>query len=164
MNKECKQKQSRMFNFCNISDLLTSGTQKIAWWHPVFKPDFDIFSYNEQLRKIWRNIINKFLLYHTSLIFMENLFHRTSSIYFWQDFNYVCNRWVCYTSLVITAKLQSLKNCVKIFRINSELSIVINKVYVLQIICCNIVMVIDTSINKIFKRLYSWFDQVLFMS
>ena len=133
MNKECKQKQSRMFNFCNISDLLTSGTQKIAWWHPVFKPDFDIFSYNEQLRKIWRNIINKFLLYHTSLIFMENLFHRTSSIYFWQDFSYVCNRWVCYTSLVI------------------------NKVYVLQIICCNIVMVIDTSINKIFKRLYSWF-------
>ena len=140
MNKECKQKQSRMFNFCNISDLLTSGTQKIAWWHPVFKPDFDIFSYNEQLRKIWRNIINKFLLYHTSLIFMENLFHRTSSIYFWQDFSYVCNRWVCYTSLVI------------------------NKVYVLQIICCNIVMVIDTSINKIFKRLYSWFGQVLFMS
>ena len=140
MNKECKQKQSRMFNFCNISDLLTSGTQKIAWWHPVFKPDFDIFSYNEQLRKIWRNIINKFLLYHTSLIFMENLFHRTSSIYFWQDFSYVCNRWVCYTSLVI------------------------NKVYVLQIICCNIVMVIDTSINKIFRRLYSWFGQVLFMS
>ena len=51
-NQECKQKQSLLFNFCNIFDLLTSRTQKIAWWPPVFKPDFYIFSYNEQLRKI----------------------------------------------------------------------------------------------------------------
>ena len=35
---------------------------------PGFKPDFYMFSYNEQLRKIQRSFINKFLLYHTSLI------------------------------------------------------------------------------------------------
>ena len=34
-NQECKQKQSHFFNFCNIFDLLTSRTQKIAWW-PLF--------------------------------------------------------------------------------------------------------------------------------
>ena len=34
---------------------------------PVFKPDFYKFSYNEQLRKIETNFIDKFLLYHTSL-------------------------------------------------------------------------------------------------
>ena len=45
----CKQKQSLLFNFCNIFDFLTSRTQKIAWWPSVFKPDFYIFSYNEQL-------------------------------------------------------------------------------------------------------------------
>ena len=33
----------------------------------VFKPGFYIFSYNKQLRKIIRNFINKFLLFHTSL-------------------------------------------------------------------------------------------------
>ena len=51
-NQECKEKQSRMFNFCNIFNLLTSRTQKIAWWSPVFKPDFHIFPYDEQSRKI----------------------------------------------------------------------------------------------------------------
>ena len=51
-NQECKQKQSRLFNFSNISDLLTSRTEKVAWRPPAFKPDFYIFSYNEQLRKI----------------------------------------------------------------------------------------------------------------
>ena len=51
-NQECKEKQSFLFNFWNIFDLLTSRTQKIAWWPPVFKPDFYIFSYNEKLRKI----------------------------------------------------------------------------------------------------------------
>ena len=51
-NQECKQKQSLLFNFCNIFDLLTSRTQKIAWWLPVFKVDFYIFSFNEQFRKI----------------------------------------------------------------------------------------------------------------
>ena len=66
-NQECKQKQSLLFNFCNIFDLLTSRTQKIAWWPPVFKPDFYIFSFNEQLRKILKSFIDKFLLYHTSL-------------------------------------------------------------------------------------------------
>ena len=40
-NQECKQKH--MFNFCNIFDLLISRTQKIAWWPPVFKPDFHNF-------------------------------------------------------------------------------------------------------------------------
>ena len=44
-NRECKQKQSLLFNFCNIFDLVTSRTQQIAWWRPVFKPDFYIFSY-----------------------------------------------------------------------------------------------------------------------
>ena len=49
-NEECKQNQSQFFsNFCNIFDFLTSRTQKIAWWPSVFKPDFYIFSYNEQL-------------------------------------------------------------------------------------------------------------------
>ena len=45
-NQECKRKQSRLFGFCNIFYLLTSRTEKIAWWLPVFKPDFHIFSYN----------------------------------------------------------------------------------------------------------------------
>ena len=67
-NQECKQKQSLLFNFCNIFDLLTSRAQKIAWWPCVFKSDFYIFSYNEKLRKIYRNFIDKFLSYHTSLI------------------------------------------------------------------------------------------------
>ena len=31
-NQECKQKQSLLFNFCNIFDLLIYGTEKIAWW------------------------------------------------------------------------------------------------------------------------------------
>ena len=56
-----------MFNFRNIFYLLTSRTQKIAWWSPVFTTDFYIFSYNEQLREIYRNFIDMFLLYHTSL-------------------------------------------------------------------------------------------------
>ena len=51
-SQECKQKQSLLFSFCNIFDLLISRTEKIAWWPPVFKLDFYIFSYNEQLRKI----------------------------------------------------------------------------------------------------------------
>ena len=67
-SQECKQKQSLLFIFCNIFDLLISRTEKIAWWPPVFKSDFYIFSYNEQLRKIYRNFISTFLLYHTSLI------------------------------------------------------------------------------------------------
>ena len=50
-SQECKQKQSLLFNFCNIIDLLISRTEKITWWLPVFKPDFFIFSYNEQLRQ-----------------------------------------------------------------------------------------------------------------
>ena len=51
-NQERKQKQSLLFNFCNIFYLLTSRTQKIAWWLPVFKSDFYIFYFNEQFRKI----------------------------------------------------------------------------------------------------------------
>ena len=34
---------------------------------PIFKPDFHIFPYNEQLGKSLKNFIDKFLLYHTSL-------------------------------------------------------------------------------------------------
>ena len=52
LNQECKQKQSLLFNFCSIFDLLTYRTQAIALWSPVFKPDFYIFPFNEQLRKI----------------------------------------------------------------------------------------------------------------
>ena len=52
LNQECKQKQSLLFNFCNIFDLLTYSTQAIALWSPVFKPNFYIFPFNEQLRKI----------------------------------------------------------------------------------------------------------------
>ena len=74
-NQECKQKQSLLFNFCNIFDPLTSRTQKIAWSPPVFKPDFYIFFYNEQLRKIYRNFIYKFSLYHTFLKWNKNIFH-----------------------------------------------------------------------------------------
>ena len=40
---------------------------------PVFKPDFYIFFYNEQLRKILKNFMDKFLLYDTSL--NENYLH-----------------------------------------------------------------------------------------
>ena len=66
-NQECKQKQSVLFNFCNMFYLLTSSTQKIPWWAPVFKPDFYIFSNNEKLQKIYRNFIDAFLLCHASL-------------------------------------------------------------------------------------------------
>ena len=52
VNQECKQKESLLIDFSNVFDLLTSRTQKIAWWPPVFKPDFYIFFYIEQLRKI----------------------------------------------------------------------------------------------------------------
>ena len=46
---------------------MISRTEKIAWWPPAFKSDFYIFSYNDELRKIYRNFIEKFLLYYTSL-------------------------------------------------------------------------------------------------
>ena len=58
-----------MFNFPNIFDILNSRTQKISWEPPVFKHDFYIFSYNEQLEKVQRNFMDKFLLYHTYLKF-----------------------------------------------------------------------------------------------
>ena len=61
-NQECKQNQSILFNFCNIFDLFTSRPQKIAWWAPDLRPDFYIFSYNEQVRKIYRNFIDKFFV------------------------------------------------------------------------------------------------------
>ena len=51
-NQECNQKQSPLFNYCNIFDLLTSRTYKIALWHLVFQSDFYLFSYNKELRKI----------------------------------------------------------------------------------------------------------------
>ena len=41
----------RMQTKNGIFDLLTSRTVKTAWWPPVFKPDFYIFSYNEHLGK-----------------------------------------------------------------------------------------------------------------
>ena len=66
-NQECKQKQSLLFNFCNIFGLLTSRTENIAWWPPVFNPDFYIFSYNGQLRKIQRNVFDTIQYYHTFL-------------------------------------------------------------------------------------------------
>ena len=46
-SKKCKHKQSLLFNFCNIFDLLTCRTEKIARSPPVFKHGFYIFSYNE---------------------------------------------------------------------------------------------------------------------
>ena len=51
-------KNKLLFNFCNIFDLLTSRTQKIAWWPPVYRPGFFIFSYNEQeiLKKFHRQV------------------------------------------------------------------------------------------------------------
>ena len=70
-NQECKQTQSLLLNFCNIFDLMISRTEH---GDLVFKPDFDIFSYDEQLRKIQRNFIDKFLLSHTSLISLDLLF------------------------------------------------------------------------------------------
>ena len=54
-NQECKQKQSVLFNFCNVFDLLTSRTQKTEWWHPVFKPDFYKFSFKGTLMQIWKS-------------------------------------------------------------------------------------------------------------
>ena len=39
----------------------------MAWQPSVFKPHFYIFSYNEQMRKILKKLIENFLLYHTSL-------------------------------------------------------------------------------------------------
>ena len=46
-------------------------------------------------------------------------------LYFWnicfiRDLNSLRDRWTCYTSLVITAKPQSLASCNKLFRSNSE--------------------------------------------
>ena len=55
-NQECKQKQSLLFNFCNIFDLLNSRTQKIAWWPLVLKPDFYRFSTQENLKKFHRQV------------------------------------------------------------------------------------------------------------
>ena len=40
LNQECKEKQSLLFNFCNIFDLSIPRTEKIALWTPAFKPDF----------------------------------------------------------------------------------------------------------------------------
>ena len=54
-NHEYKQRQSPLFRFCNIFDLLTCRSEKLVWWPPVFKPNLYIFSYNEHLRKIFRN-------------------------------------------------------------------------------------------------------------
>ena len=76
-NQECKQKQSRMFNFCNIFDLLTSRTQKIACWPPVFKPGFYIFLYNEQLMKIQRNFMGKF---HCIILYIFKINQRCLAI------------------------------------------------------------------------------------
>ena len=50
--KNANKKQSLLFSFCNIFDVLTSRTQKIAWSPPAFKPDFYIFSYNEKFKEI----------------------------------------------------------------------------------------------------------------
>ena len=85
-SQECKQKQSLLFIFCNIFDLLISRIEKIAWWVPVFKPDFYVFSYNEQFRKIQRNSMDKFLLYHTFLmvIILKHLWS-IPNILKWQD-------------------------------------------------------------------------------
>ena len=44
-NRECKQKQSFLFSFCNIFYLSTCRTQNIAMWHPVFEPDFYMIYY-----------------------------------------------------------------------------------------------------------------------
>ena len=59
-------KNSLSFTFCSIFYLLTFSTEKIARWPLVFKTDFYIIFYNDQLMKILRNFIDKFLLYHTS--------------------------------------------------------------------------------------------------
>ena len=54
--------------FCSIFVIFfTFWPEKIAWWTPVLKHYFYIFYYNEPLRKIYRNFIDKFLFYHTSL-------------------------------------------------------------------------------------------------
>ena len=47
----CKQKQSPLFNL-NIFHLLTSKTEKIAWWPHDFKPENYISRFNEQQKKI----------------------------------------------------------------------------------------------------------------
>ena len=44
--------REKRFQFFNVFDLLISRTQKIEWWLPVSKPDFYIYPYNEQLKKI----------------------------------------------------------------------------------------------------------------
>ena len=51
MKPRMATKTVSLFNFCNIFDILTSRTEKIAWQPLVFKPDFYMFSYNEQLGK-----------------------------------------------------------------------------------------------------------------
>ena len=52
LNQKCKQKQSRLFDFCNIFDLLTSRTEKLAWWPLVFEPDFTIMSNSGKFKEI----------------------------------------------------------------------------------------------------------------
>ena len=120
-NQECKQKLSRMLNFCNILDLLTSRIQKIAWWTPVFKPDFHIFPYNEQLRKISRNFIDKFLLCHTSLRqklnritgLLAKLRHWVSSSLIKTIYFALCDSYLCYT---VQVWRQSSSNVVYIIK------------------------------------------------
>ena len=50
-NQECKQKQSCMFNFCNVLDLLTSRTQKIASDPPPHFLNL-IFTYFPKMSKL----------------------------------------------------------------------------------------------------------------
>ena len=58
----CKQKQSLLFNLLNMLDLLTSRTDKIVCWPSVFRY-FLMKNWEQFLKKL----IDKFLLYHTSL-------------------------------------------------------------------------------------------------
>ena len=47
--KRHKTETKNVNNLFSIFDILNSRTEEIAWWPPVFKPDFYIFS-NQQLR------------------------------------------------------------------------------------------------------------------
>ena len=97
-NKKCKQKQSLLFNSCNFFDLLTSKTEKIVWWAPVFKSEEDfIVSYllkcrlktlltNTLLSTSWVHLIFALAKYQEKNYYMVAIvFIITGFVLFWSS-------------------------------------------------------------------------------
>ena len=112
-----------------------SSTSKLTWLHANLRkiPPARQFLWITVIHKLF--ICGRFCLraragqsrninLHRELVLWNVSFEILASYGIW---TVLCNRWARYKSLVITAKPQSLAHCDKLFRINSELSIVVNK-------------------------------------